>query len=94
MPELKQDVKKETFWSRIVKDNRQFDITFSIVAMFLIFAFAVGAAIVNIFQDNKINSNVMELIKELDDIIKMLITFLVTKYHMNRVINDENKDAS
>ena len=75
---------KQGFWSRVIKDGRDFDITFGVIAVFIVFIVSVGAALVALLRSTNIDPQFIEFIEGQKEILQMVLTYLFTKTQIER----------
>ena len=80
---------KQGFWKRVIKDSRDFDITFGVIAVFIVFMVSVGAALIALLRSTDIDPQFIEFIEEQKEILQMVLTYLFTKTQIERKNKDE-----
>ena len=83
--------KKQGFWSRVIKDSREFDITFGVIAVFIVFIVSVTAALIALLRSTDIDPQFVEFIEEQKEILQMVLTYLFTKTQIERKNTNEDK---
>lgn len=86
--------KKQGFIKRIIIDNHEFVITFCIGIIFLGFLFCITAILYRILTvTGKVDDSLMDFFKEFDDLVKMILTYIFTRWQMGKTAekdSDEN----
>ena len=86
--------KRQSFLRRIVGDNHEFVVTFCICTIFLGFLFCLTAVLYKIIGATaKVDDSLMNFFKEYDDLVKMILTYIFTRWQMTKAAEktEENK---
>ena len=78
------ELKKEDFWSRIITDSHELIITIGIFAIFFGFLGCLTAMVYQILTDSKVDSELIAVFKEYDDLVKMVLTYMFTRWSVTK----------
>ena len=85
--------KKNGFWKRIISDSHEFVITFCIMVVFFGFLTCTFAILYTILSDAKADSSLIEFFDEYDDLVKMVLTYIFTRWQLTKSVDKEKDDV-
>ena len=87
--------KKQGFLKRIVSDNHEFVVTFCICVIFMGFLFCLSAVLYKIVGATaKVDDSLMNFFKEYDDLVKMILTYIFTRWQMTKAAEKNGETNS
>ena len=85
--------KPKGFFKRIISDGHEFIITLCISVVFFGFLICTSAVLYKMLGDAKVDDSLIEFFKEYDDLIKMILTYIFTRWQMGKAQEKEITNA-
>ena len=85
--------KKQGFWKRVIADGHEFIITFCIAVVFLGFLACTFAILYGILSKAEVDNSLIDFFQEYDDIVKMILTYIFTRWQMGKAQEKESDNA-